>query len=113
MIYPLCYDAPRSQNEFFCFSGSLPNGDAIPLEATDIHRYRTKDRTEALNRKLNPYPRELKKVGVAALFVFCNFLATGTSLAIVHEYYPLIEPLPGKIEHSCHQFLQYFILYQL
>jgi hypothetical protein len=37
-------------------------------------------------------------VAVAALFVFCNFLATGASLAVVHEYYPLIEPLPGKIK---------------
>ena len=43
------------------------------------------------------YPKELHKVGVAFVFMFCNFIATATSLAIVHEYYPsTIEPLPGE-----------------
>ena len=48
---------------------------------------------------LKPYPRELKKVAVAAVFCICNFIATAASLAIVHEYYPLIEPLPGKAKY--------------
>jgi hypothetical protein len=34
-------------------------------------------------------------VAVAFVFMFANFIATAASLAIVHEYYPLIEPLPG------------------
>jgi hypothetical protein len=62
-------------------------------------RYRTKDApgvSPARHRKQKPYPKELRKVCVAIVFVFCNFVATGASLAVVHEYYPLVEPLPGK-----------------
>jgi hypothetical protein len=64
-----------------------------------IVRYRTKEasvKSPDRHRKEKPYPRELRKVAVAALFTLCNFIATATSLAIVHEYYPLIEPLPGE-----------------
>ena len=65
----------------------------------DFYRYRTKDlpgTSPARHRKQKLYPKELRKVGVAVIFVLCNFVATATSLAVVHEYYPVIEPLPGR-----------------
>lgn len=69
------------------------------LESSDIHRYRTKEADLGV-RKKKSYPKELKKVAVAAVFTLCNFVATAASLSIVHEYYPIVDPLPDRILDS-------------
>lgn len=43
------------------------------------------------------YPRELKKLLVACVFMFTNFVLTCISLAFVHEDRPMTEPLPDQI----------------
>lgn len=44
-----------------------------------------------------PYPRELKKTLVGALFMCFNFLATTVSLSITHERVPNQDPLPDIV----------------
>ena len=44
-----------------------------------------------------PYPREIKKTLVGALFMCFNFLATTISLSITHERVPQTDPLPDII----------------
>ena len=47
-------------------------------------------------RESEPYPRELGKLALATLFLFCGFLLTTASLSVVHEIYPNSKPLPGN-----------------
>merc|ERR1719322_1501329 len=45
-------------------------------------------------KKSNAYPIELKKTGVALIFMVLNFCATTISLALTHERTPDKDPLP-------------------
>ena len=45
-------------------------------------------------KKSNAYPIELKKTGVALIFMVINFCATTISLALTHERTPDKDPLP-------------------
>ena len=55
-----------------------------------------------------PYPREIKKTLVGALFMCFNFLATTISLSITHERVPQTDPLPDIILDFFHY--QYWAL---
>ncbi|XP_040576177.1 phosphatidylcholine:ceramide cholinephosphotransferase 1 [Lepeophtheirus salmonis] len=48
------------------------------------------------------YPKEMRKTLGAFLFMIANFIATTTSLSIIHEQRPLYDPLPDTILDRIH-----------
>ena len=59
-----------------------------------IHCFIFSSLRQIKRKKSNAYPMELKKTGVALLFMVLNFCATTISLALTHERTPDKEPLP-------------------
>lgn len=60
-------------------------------------RYSSSKSSRTKVRRSTPYPRELKKTLVASLFMCGNFVATTTSLSIIHEKVPKFDPLPDQV----------------
>ena len=63
-------------------------GTGINGEALDFYRY---SQSKRIHRSGNPYPRELHKVLVGALFMISSFFITTVSISITHySYYAYI-----------------------
>ena len=69
-------------------------GTGINGEALDFYRY---SQSKRINHSHNPYPRELHKVLVGALFMIFSFFITTVSISITHERVPQYKALPDII----------------
>ena len=73
---------------------ALEAGTRINGEALDFYRY---PQSKRIHRSGNPYPRELHKVLVGALFMMLSFFVTTLSISITHERVPQYKALPDII----------------
>ena len=81
------------------------DGNMSPLEAMEagtsngealknFYRY---SQSKRISHSVNPYPRELHKVLVGAVFMILCFFLTTASISVTHERVPQINALPDII----------------
>ena len=73
---------------------AMETGTKINGEALNFFRY---SQNKRINHSCNPYPRELHKVFVGALFMIVSFFLTTVSISITHERVPQYNALPDII----------------